>query len=592
MQRNCQFIDIPYLPYQVDTDDVAENNGRLMLLPEKQIRKIKERLDKDTERASWRYRKDDLKKLGLPARFSIIKLNGKYYALYMGYKRRKALGVGTFGAVKLVQDLATGEWAAIKIQSELGAKGRHRAKEEVKNRGEQEFAMLAKAGQAQGAFESISPEKKYQYSIVTKLAAGTELFVFCSNLAKSRRDLPTVTWLQIAASLCTNVIKLHEHQLVHCDIKGENFIYDQAKGQTSIVDFGYARPVIDDCEDKREHSLVGTTGFIAPEIYERGAYSRKSDTYALGVSLLELLGLGYIDHMSRLVIHDENHPVFMNNKVIRDETARRQISRFIRLHMLARDPEARPDARETRRFITTIRERYLSLPSRVVAVGFLSVAEYSKLKTKTAKDELISGMKKFDRVILADNKQRDIKKYILLSRSLAEQGINVENRVVSAGSVREAIAAAPEWVESRDSQNIYCYFHVTNKSYKKNLTAERVFTISPHATDKVITEYFQERWILPAQYLTLKMNLQNEIKLLSARANAVSQAHAGMLADTLREFNELYAGGALTYQHACTRLVELQSQVPINRTAGCFFAKRGSSQPRAIVPDIDRRWRP
>ena len=595
--KKINIIDIPYIPDQIDLDDLEETDGKLMLLPEKHIKQIRSALEKETENKIKRYRKNELKQLGLPTKYSIVKLNGKYYAIYKGLKENKALGKGYFGVVKIAQNLETGEWVALKIQSCLRLNDYPEripdTAQQVKQRGEKEFQMLAKTGQTQGAFESVSASKGYQYSILATFTKGTELFIYCKKLKERYRNLPTVKWLQIAIGICKRIENLHDcHQLIHRDIKSENFIYYSVTDEVGLVDFGHACPEPDNNEGtKHAISISGTVGFIAPEIYEEGKYSKKSDTYAIGMCLLELLNLGFFTPEMHMVIDCEDDQAFKNNKHIRDDTARKLILRFIRNHLIARDPAARPEVREISQFLTAIQNRYLSLPSRTVIVGILNLDEYKKFD-KFTRLEMQHGLKKFDRIILVDKRKCRIKKYILLRRELTENGITVENKVVPGRATRKTIATVPEWMESNDSLNIYCYFHVTRKTYKKSLEEQRVATISPTASEEDIAEYFSRLRIYPSQYQSLQKNLQDEIVRLRMKNNATASAHADLLEKTLLKFEHLYKSSDLHYQSVYSRLIEIENQAPTTHAAGNFFAKSPVTQPHATAPDLDRKWQP
>jgi tRNA A-37 threonylcarbamoyl transferase component Bud32 len=85
---------------------------------------------------------------------------------------------------------------------------------------------------------------------------------------------------QIAAALDA----AHEAGVIHCDVKPANVIVDQ-QGSAKLTDFGIARAA----RGPREHELIGTARYIAPERIEGKAPTERSDIYSLGLVTYELL---------------------------------------------------------------------------------------------------------------------------------------------------------------------------------------------------------------------------------------------------------------------------------------------------------------
>ncbi|KAF4373091.1 hypothetical protein F8388_019273 [Cannabis sativa] len=82
---------------------------------------------------------------------------------------------------------------------------------------------------------------------------------------------------------------LHEHchpSVIHRDLKTSNILLD-ANFNAKLSDFGLA--VVDGTQNKNNIKLSGTLGYVAPEYLLDGKLTDKSDVYAFGVVLLELL---------------------------------------------------------------------------------------------------------------------------------------------------------------------------------------------------------------------------------------------------------------------------------------------------------------
>jgi serine/threonine protein kinase/WD40 repeat protein len=88
--------------------------------------------------------------------------------------------------------------------------------------------------------------------------------------------------LQVAEALA----HAHEQGTLHRDIKPANILLD-AQGDAWVTDFGLAKAV-DDEDLTHTGDLVGTLRYMAPERF-RGTCDPRSDVYALGLTLFELL---------------------------------------------------------------------------------------------------------------------------------------------------------------------------------------------------------------------------------------------------------------------------------------------------------------
>ena len=117
-------------------------------------------------------------------------------------------------------------------------------------------------------------------------------------------DSSRMRWLQSIASALDCI---HAEGIVHRDIKLDNMLLN-AKGDTVLVDFGVSRYVHGDikrevgvektfvagADEAARKQVMGTSGYLAPEILRGGEATAASDVYALGVAFFRLLtGLWY-----------------------------------------------------------------------------------------------------------------------------------------------------------------------------------------------------------------------------------------------------------------------------------------------------------
>jgi len=112
--------------------------------------------------------------------------------------------------------------------------------------------------------------------MVQQLACRKELFEYLMHSGLMGEKLSRTIFLQLARAL----EHLHNEGVAHRDLKPENLLFD-SNFKLKIVDFGFAMSFA----KKAMKTELGTRGYMAPEILERGEYSSKVDVFASGVTL-------------------------------------------------------------------------------------------------------------------------------------------------------------------------------------------------------------------------------------------------------------------------------------------------------------------
>lgn len=91
----------------------------------------------------------------------------------------------------------------------------------------------------------------------------------------------------IMMRVCDAVAVLHDAGIVHRDIKPGNIMLNKA-GEVFVTDFGISCGRVTNESALSRQSLAGTLPYMAPEMFD-GTVSPRTDVYALGVTLFELL---------------------------------------------------------------------------------------------------------------------------------------------------------------------------------------------------------------------------------------------------------------------------------------------------------------
>ena len=143
----------------------------------------------------------------------------------------------------------------------------------------------------------------------------------------------------IARDVAGGLEAVHREGLVHRDVKPSNVLL-RADGQPVLSDFGLARVAAGDGLERLtpSHLVVGTADYLAPEVTTGLPADARSDVYALGVTLYELLA-GYVpfagaDPLETLRAHQERDPPPLPEAVPRP-------LRAVVGRALAKDPELR-----------------------------------------------------------------------------------------------------------------------------------------------------------------------------------------------------------------------------------------------------------
>lgn len=134
----------------------------------------------------------------------------------------------------------------------------------------------------QGADESHAAV----YLIMELVNGGT-----LRDLLRSRRRLEPGEALAILEPLLTGLAAAHAEGLVHRDVKPENILID-TRGRVLVADFGLARAVAESSHTThsgKSGAVFGTIAYLSPEQVTKGRADARSDVYAVGVLLYEML---------------------------------------------------------------------------------------------------------------------------------------------------------------------------------------------------------------------------------------------------------------------------------------------------------------
>eukprot|EP00768_Dysnectes_brevis_P003895 gnl/Dysnectes_brevis/2764_a3367_782.p1 GENE.gnl/Dysnectes_brevis/2764_a3367_782~~gnl/Dysnectes_brevis/2764_a3367_782.p1 ORF type:complete len:405 (-),score=183.25 gnl/Dysnectes_brevis/2764_a3367_782:46-1260(-) len=152
-----------------------------------------------------------------------------------------------------------------------------------------------------------------------------------------RGPIPEDRVWSLSIQICLGLLSLHSMRIIHRDIKTLNIFLDRT-GKVKIGDLGVAKQLGSASVCAR--TLVGSPYYLSPELCRNEPYNSKSDIWALGVTIYELITGG-------------KHPFSASNqaalilKIVRGKYPRPRCGRAMRdliAWCLQMDPRARPNA--------------------------------------------------------------------------------------------------------------------------------------------------------------------------------------------------------------------------------------------------------
>ena len=201
----------------------------------------------------------------------------KFPSRYGHYLLERVLGRGSFGIVYEARTGDEGPPVALKIlDRSLGGNRREFA------RYLREIATLSSLDcETIVQFVAAGQEEGRYYLAMENVPGRSAL-----ELIRFGGPLTLKQVLRVGVDVSDALVAIHGEGLVHRDVKPANVLLC-ADGRAKLCDFGLAKQRGDGSVTSSDE-LLGTVGYLAPEIIRGDEADRGSDLYSLGVTLYEL----------------------------------------------------------------------------------------------------------------------------------------------------------------------------------------------------------------------------------------------------------------------------------------------------------------
>jgi tetratricopeptide (TPR) repeat protein/predicted Ser/Thr protein kinase len=229
------------------------------------------------------------------------------------YEVGRLLGVGGMGRVYTARDTELGREVALKMSSIDSEDAQTRLRREAQHASRlshPHICHIYDVGRADG-----------QMFVVMELVAGRPL----SDLIREG-PLPIANARRYGMEIADALAHAHENGITHRDLKSTNVMITPKRG-AKVLDFGLARMLdshkIDALSQSQrsltdEGLIAGTLPYMAPELLKGERGDQRSDIWALGVLLYEMLAgrrpftgaTGF--EVSAGILHQEPHTLALN----------------------------------------------------------------------------------------------------------------------------------------------------------------------------------------------------------------------------------------------------------------------------------------
>ncbi len=166
-----------------------------------------------------------------------------------------------------------------------------------------------------GVMKVYPNEQRHDPYIVMEWVNGRLL----RQLIQEQRPMPPERAIRIVIQICRALEHIHGHGVIHRDLKPENIMIDE-NDEIKIIDFGISANVGSRrITFAKLSDTMGTPDYISPEQVQGGRGDARSDVYAVGIMLYEML-------TGQVPFTGSNPFVIMNNRLLNHPIPPRELN--------------------------------------------------------------------------------------------------------------------------------------------------------------------------------------------------------------------------------------------------------------------------
>lgn len=121
---------------------------------------------------------------------------------------------------------------------------------------------------------------------ISRFLPGHDLIKSINDMSNLNNEMYVKKCFSLIYQVIAAVEYVHDHHVIHKDIKPDNLIHDEKSETNTVIDFDFAS-----MEGTIGKTGCGTPGYAPPESYAKQPLSKKSDIFSLAFTIATILGI-------------------------------------------------------------------------------------------------------------------------------------------------------------------------------------------------------------------------------------------------------------------------------------------------------------